>query len=189
MLCECLTQQSNKGPVWNNELVAMGYGPPLPAPIPAVQTTLSAIDLPELHRFVQENDTDAVTNGDEEGGHIPLLLDSLDLALWTSLFVTTTTDPARTMANIKSAQTRLGDLLVQDEVETTKAIGLCSMIEETLKLANNDALEANSSHNDAVPVNDGSGVNITVHPLLAKLKISSMEMVALEDFTEDINSS
>ena len=188
MLCD-LTLQSNKGPVWNNELVAMGYGPPLPAPIPAVQTTLSAIDLPELHRFVQECDTAALTNSDEEGGQIPLLLDSLDLALWTSLFVTATNDPARTMANIKSAQTKLGDLLAQDELETTNAVGICSMIEETLKLANSDALDANSSHSAVVAVNEGTGVNNSVHPLLAKLKISLLEMVGLEDFTEDIHSS
>ena len=168
----------------------MGYGPPLPAPIPAVQTTLSAIDLPELHRFVQENDNAALTLGDEEGGHAPLLLDSLDLALWTSLFVSATTDPAKTMANIRSAQTRLGDLLAQDEIEATKSIGVCSMIEETLKLANTDALEANSSHTAVVAATgDGSGVNNTIHPLLAKMKISSMEMAALEDFTEDISSS
>ena len=167
----------------------MGYGPPLPAPVHAVQTTMSAIDLPELHQFVQENDIVALANGDEEGGHTQLLLDSLDLALWTSLFVTATNDPARTLANIKSAQTRLADLLVQDEVEATKAIGICSMIEETLKLANNDALEANSSHNAVVTANKDNSANDTIHPLLAKLKVSSMEMVALEDFTEDISSS
>lgn len=167
----------------------MGYGPPLPAPIPAVQTTLSAIDLPELHQFVQDGDSAALTNGDEEGGHTPLLLDSLDLALWTSLFVTATIDPVKTMANIRSAQTKLSDLLIQDENEATKAIGVCSMIEETLKLANNDALDANTSHIAVAATTEGTGVNNTVHPLLAKMKISSVEMAALEDFTEDISSS
>ena len=63
------------------------------------------------------------------------------------------------------------------------------MIEETLKLANNDALEANSSHIAVVAASNGNGAHSTVHPLLAKLKISSMEMAALEDFIEDINSS
>ena len=167
----------------------MGYGPPLPAPIPAVQTTQSAMDSPELHRFIQENDTATLTNGEEEGGHTPLLLDSFDLALWTSMFITATTDPARTIANIKSAQTRFGDLPLQDEIEATNSIGVCSMIEETLKLANNDALEANSSHIAVVAASNGNGAHSTVHPLLAKLKISSMEMAALEDFIEDINSS
>ena len=167
----------------------MGYGPPLPAPIPAMQTTLFAIDLPELHQFVQENDTTALANGKEEGGHTPLLLDSHDLALWTSLFVTATTNPTRTMANIKSAHTILNDLLIHDEVETTKVVGLCSMIEGTLKLANSDALEANSSYTAIAATSDNTGANNTVHPLLAELKISSLEMAALEDFTEDINSS
>ena len=189
MFCGWLTSQNNKEPVWASELAAMGYGPPLPAPIPTVQTTLSAIDSPDIHRFIQESDNAALANDEDEGGHAPLLLDSLDLALWTSLFITATTDPAKTLANIKSAHTRLGDLLVQDEAEATKAIGTCSMIEETLRLANNDALESNSSHSAVITVSDGTGAHGTAHPLLAKLKISSMEMASLEDFTEDINSS
>ena len=166
----------------------MGYGPPLPAPIPAVQTTLSAIDLPELHKFVQESDAAAHADCDDEGVHLPLLIDSLDLALWTSLFVTATKDPSRTLANIKSAHARLSDLLMQDEQEATKSVGICSMIEETLKLANNDALESNSMRPVAEPVTDSRSTDIT-HPLLAMLKISSAERSALEDFTDNLNSS
>ena len=168
----------------------MGYGPPLPAPIPAVQTTLSAIDLPELHQYVQECDTTALTECDEEGGHLPLLIDSLDLSLWTSLFVTATTDPNKTMANIKSAHTRLSDLLMQDEQETTKAVGVCSMIEEALTLANNDVLESTSSRSLTEPRSEAA-TNVTnpMHPLLAKMKISSTERTALEDFTDNLNAS
>ena len=167
----------------------MGYGPPLPAPIPAVQTTLSAIDLPDLHNFIQECDNTALANCEEEGAHLPLLLDSLDLALWTSLFVTATNDPNRTMANIKSAHARLNDLLMQDEQEATNSIGICSMIEEALKMANNDALETHAALPVAVTAGATFGTSSTAHPLLSKLKISSVEMTALEDFTEDIQSS
>ena len=93
-------QNNNKGPSWNEKLVAMGYGLPLPAPIPAVQTTLSAIDLHELHKFIQENDTVTFTNYEEKDAHMPLLIDSLDLALWTSLFITTTNDPNITLPSL-----------------------------------------------------------------------------------------
>ena len=170
----------------------MGYGPPLPAPIPAVQTTLSAIDLPELHQFIQENDTAALTDCDDEGVHQPLLIDSLDLSLWTSLFVTATTDPAKTLAHIKSAQARLGDLLLQDEQETTRSVGVCSMIEEALKLANNDALESTSTRSiteQNLEISSATDTASNAHPLLAKLKISSAERSALEDFTETLSSS
>lgn len=97
----------------------MGYNPLLPAPISAVQTTLSAIDLPNMHKFIQEYDMTALTNCEEEGVHLLMLLDSLDIALWTSLFVTATNDPNRTIANIKSAYARLNDLLMYDEQEAT----------------------------------------------------------------------
>lgn len=166
----------------------MGYGPPLPAPIPAIQTTLSAIDLPEMHKFVQESDAAALADCDDEGVHLPLLIDSLDLALRTSLFVTATKDPSITLANIKFAHARLSDLLMQDEQEATKSVGICSMMEETLKLANNDALESNSMRPLAEPVTDSTSTDIT-HPLLAMLKISSAERSALEDFTNNLNSS
>ena len=66
---------------------------------------------------------------------------------------------------------------------------MCLMIEETLKLASIDALKANSSHATVVTIGEGTSASSTVHPLLAKLKISSMKMYALEYFNENINSS
>jgi hypothetical protein len=77
----CKSHNTTKRPVWCDELVTLGYGPPLPAPIPAVQTTLCAIDLPNLHKFIQETDTAVLNECDDEGVHTPLLLDSLELAL------------------------------------------------------------------------------------------------------------
>ena len=90
-----MIQSEQKTQVWNEDLVALGYGPPLPAPIPAVQTTLTAINIPEFHTFIQETDTVAINEADEEGLHTPLLIDSLDLAAWTPLFVLATTDKTR----------------------------------------------------------------------------------------------
>lgn len=82
ILCEWLTLQNiNKGSTWNGELLAMGYGSPLPAPILVVQTILSAIDLPKMHKVIQDNDTTTLIDCDDEGIHLPLLIDSLDLAL------------------------------------------------------------------------------------------------------------
>lgn len=45
----------------------------------------------------------ALNDMDEEGMHSPLLLNSLDLALWTSLFVMATTDKDRTLTILKVA--------------------------------------------------------------------------------------
>ena len=97
----CKLQNATKGPVWGDELVTLGYGPPLPTPIPAVQPALSAIDLPNLHKFIQETDNATLSECNEEGVHTPLLLDSLDLALWTSIFVTATSDPEKSVANLQ----------------------------------------------------------------------------------------
>ena len=167
----------------------MGYGLPLPAPIPAVQTTLSAIDLHDLHKFIQENDTVTFTNYEEKDAHMPLLIDSLDLALWTSLFITTTNDPNITIANIKSAHIRLSDLFLHDEHEANKSIGTYSVIEEMLKMTNNNALKTHAALPVAITVDDFFRASNTIYPQLSKLKILSMEMTALEDFTEGIQFS
>ena len=88
-------------------MVTLGYGPPLPAPISAVQTTMAAIDVPEFHAFIQESDIAVINEADDEGMHRPLLLDTLDLASWTTRFVTATTDTTKTISRLRMAQSRL----------------------------------------------------------------------------------
>ena len=81
ILASYVQQSEQKTQEWHENLVAMGYGPPLPAPIPVVQTTLAAIDIPELHTFIQETNTVTVNETDEEGLRAPLILDTLDLVV------------------------------------------------------------------------------------------------------------
>ena len=167
----------------------MGYGPPLPAPIPAVQATLCAIDMPNLHKFIQETYTTALSECEEEGWHTPLLLDSLDLALWTSIFVTATADPKKSIANLRNAHARLADLLLEDECEAIRMEGLAMKLDAALKTTYDDALEAVSVRG----VNPGSasdtGTQSAAHPLHAKLRISPVDMTTLEDFNDNIQSS
>ena len=166
----------------------MGYGPPLPAPIPAVQATLCAIDMPNLHKFIQETYTTALIECEEEGGHTPLLLDSLDLALWTSIFVTATPDPEKLITNLRTAHARLADMLLEDEREAIKMEGLAIKLEAAVKIANDDALKAVSVRG----INPGSTTETctqsAAHPLLAKLRISPADMTTLEDFNYNIQS-
>lgn len=170
-------------------MVTLGYGPPLPAPIPAVQATLSAIDLPDLHKFIQETDSAALSECEEEGVHAPLLLDSLDLALWTSIFVTATTDSEKSMANIRKAHAKLADLLIEDEREAIRMEGLALKLETALKAANDDALESVSNRNTCPLQTTQPDSAPNAHPLLAKLKISPADRTALEDFNENIQCS
>ena len=53
-----------------------------------------------------------------------------------------TTYSNQTLTNIKFVDAKLNDLLMQYEEETTKYVGICSMMVETLKLTNNDVLES-----------------------------------------------
>jgi hypothetical protein len=137
-------QSEPKGQAWSEELTKLGYGLPLPAPIPVVQTTLVAIDMPKSHSCVQELDTAAINDLDEEGVHAPLLLDTLDLAAWTSLFVLATADIPKTIERVRCAQSKLPDLLIE-EMEAVRAAQLAPKIESILKLANEDALTVDAT--------------------------------------------
>ena len=183
---QTVRQSEPKGQAWHEDLTKLGYGPPLPAPIPAVQTTLTAIDVPEFHRCVQELDATALNDVDEEGGHAPLLLDTLDLAAWTSLFVLATADQTKTVARLRSAQAKLPDLLLEDELEAVKSAQLAQKIESILKLANEDELTVDAARTVLGP----EAMELTdTHPLIAKLNISAADKSALEDFSEGIQSS
>ena len=135
-----MRQSETKGQMWYDDLQKMGYGQPLPASIPAVQTTIAEIDVPKFHSCVQEMDLAAINDVDDEGVHAPLLLDILDLAAWTSLFVLATVDPVKTVARLRSAHTKLSDLMLEDELEAVKSAQLAQKIEVILKLANADEL-------------------------------------------------
>ena len=169
-------------------MTKLGYTTPLPAPIPAVQSTIAAISIPEFHSSVQQADLTAIGDVDDEGLHTPLLLDSLDLNASTSLFVLATTDSTKTVSRLKAAQSKLADLLTEDEIDADRAALLAQRVEAILKLANAD--ELNSESASAVPGPDsGTGNNAATHPLLAKLAISDADMSALEDFSDGIQMS
>ena len=165
----------------------LGYGPPLPAPIPAVQTTMAAIDVPELHAFIQESDIAVINETDEEGIHGPLLLDTLDLAAWTSLFVTATSDKTKTFSRLRTAQSRLQELLTDDEMDAVRSAELAQRVEAVLKLANEDELNTDAVRSIMGPEDSKGGSN--THPLLAKLRISDADKNALEEYCDGILST
>lgn len=185
-----VTQSEQKTQAWCEDLVKLGYAPPLPAPIPAVQSTIAAINIPEFHSYIQEADLAAIGDTDDEGLHAPLLLDSLDLAAWTSLFVLATTDSVKAVSRLKVAQTRLADLLCEDEAEADRSALLAQKVESVLKLANADELTAETASAVAGHISgSGAGAGTVAHPLLAKLTISAADMSALENFSDDIQMS
>jgi hypothetical protein len=59
----CLSYQqarTSKATVWAPELLAHGYGPPLPTPLPAVQATVTSLSAPSIHEYIVEHDKAAL---------------------------------------------------------------------------------------------------------------------------------
>ena len=104
------------------------------------------------------------------------------------MFVLATTDASKTIARLKAAQTKLPDLLCEDEADADRSALLAQRVEAILKLANADELNHETT-SLVTGTNSSTGTGVAVHPLLAKLAISATDMSALEDFGEDIQSS
>ena len=71
---------------WHPELEAMGYKDPLPVPIIGIQATLSAIQMLEIHAFVQKADLDTIEAAGGDSEDLPLFFTMLDLSMWTRVF-------------------------------------------------------------------------------------------------------
>ena len=121
--------------------------------------------------------------------HIPLLFDSLDLALWISIFMTATIDMDKSVGNMRKVHAKLADLLIEDEREAVRMEGLALKLDTALKVANDDAFESIYNRNFIPPPTVDSGPALNAHPLLAKLKILHADITTLEDFNENIQCS
>lgn len=77
--------------------------------------------------------------------HTPLLLDSLDLAAWTSLFVLANTYKQIIVQRLKMAHSRLPKLLMEDEHDAVSYALLAQEVKVVLKMANEDALNFETS--------------------------------------------
>jgi hypothetical protein len=92
----------------------------------------------------------------------------------------------KTVERLKTAHSRLQQLLVEDEQDAVRSALLAQKVEVVLKLANDDALSTETTRAITDPkTNPGNDA----HPLLAKMKISTTDLNALEDFSEVIQSS
>ena len=102
------------------------------------------------------------------------------------MFVLATSDKLKTIDRLRIAHSRLPELLLEDEHEAVRSAGLAQKVEAILKLANQDALTSEAAKTITGPDNIPGNA---AHLLLAKLKISNTDMSALEEFSEEIQSS
>jgi hypothetical protein len=164
---------------WHPELETLGYKDPLPVPIMGIQATLSAIQMPEIHVFVQKADLDMIEAAGEESENLPLFLTMLDLAMWTRVFEYANSDKPeerdKAMARLKGFQAILRDLLAQDFEEMEKARRETLIAEGAIRKAN---FRANPKYT--------LGLNLTTHKFLKNLQVTDINKHAIEDFQDAI---
>ena len=102
---------------------------------------------------------------------------------WTSLFVLATSDKQKTVDRLRTAHSKVHVLLLEDEQDAVRSEMLAQKVEAVLKLANEDALTSEASQTITGPATTAGNAT---HPLLAKLRSSTTDLSALEEFCEEI---
>jgi hypothetical protein len=172
---------------WTLELIKLGYVEPLYAPSPAVQVALAAITEPEIHKFVQSKDHEALEDKDEEGEHAPTLLATLDLSHWTAIMAAALEDKEKGLTRLKQAHAVLSIVLDRDEQEIEEALRNIKTVEVALRAANPHEKWPTTDPKIAPTTSlDGSSPSTAIHPLLAKLNIAKAHKAAIEDLSESI---
>ena len=169
---------------WATDLLALGYGEPLPAPSPAVQATLASISTPSIHEYILQHDNAAFLDRDEEGEHAPLLLTTLDLSQWTLILaLAIKKDEDKCLEQLKLAQDDLPAILDNEVEELEIANHNAKLVELALRKANPHEFPKNAT------VLADSSVSPAPHPLLGGIIIPQAQKAALEDLVSSIQTS
>ena len=135
----------------------------------------------EIHQYIQESHTAAMSAAGEEG-EPPLLLTVLDLSQWTRIFEFANSDLPAAMARLKELHTVLHDILTQDEGDLETSKKHMAVVEVALRHANKQTAD------DSVTMSQTSFPESGTfsHPFLNNLSIEQAHKAALEDFQESI---
>lgn len=178
----CIQISSHSVAEWHTDLQELGYKDPLPAPSPAVQATLAALDAPAIHQFILEKDLAALHDVDDEGEHAPLFLSTLDLSQWTRILAVAIKDKDKALDDLKTAHAQLASILEYEAEELELALTNTRLVDAALKQANpHEGLKSGSSLFAASSQES--------HPLFAGLKIAPADRAVLEDLASSIQLS
>lgn len=168
---------------WASDLIALGYGDPLPAPGPAVQATLASMKSSEIHAFVNEQDRAALIDCDDDGEHAPLLVATLDLSQWTLILNLAIREcEEKALGQLRIAHLQLAEMIDFEAEELAQAEKDAVLVDNAMKAAN--------PHEGSQKSMTASGPSTaTNHPFLSGLNIAPAQVAALEDLVENIQSS
>ena len=170
---------------WLPDLNKLRYKEPLFAPSPAVQVTLTAIDEPEIHTFIQKTDMAALSDIDDDGEHAPLLLETLDLSHWVSIMYAFLEKKEDGLAKLTQAHAVLGELLERDELEYKEAEQNTKLVEAALINANPQDKIITDSNSGPIISLDESCLTLDPHTLLSKLNLGESQ-TTVSDLKESI---
>ena len=171
-----------KEPVWHPDLQAMEYDLPLPPPIPIIQATLACIKPPQIHAYIQKNDSKTIKNNGDEG-ESPLILSMLDLSQWTRIFeVANGKTPEMGLARLKELHLVLDEMITQDALDYADLQKDAILVEVAIWATNN---KEDYELADSQKSNDES--QCISHPFLEGMDIDPNERTAIEELQEMIS--
>jgi hypothetical protein len=130
---------------------------------------LAALDAPELHRYIIEQDIAALVDIDEEGRPAPLFLLTLDLCQWMLILSLEIEESGKGLKQLHKVHDQLADILDNEA-------GDLEMVLKNTKLI--DVAICRVNPQESSPSVMVRGINV-----------ASVEKVALEDMSSSINTS
>lgn len=173
---------------WHSELINLGYKEPLPAPSPAVQAVIAMMNDKEIHEYIREKDTAALSALDDEGEHAPLLLSTLDLSHWTYVMIAATAEKEKGLSRLREAHEHLNVVLERDEMEFVDAGRNTVAVDKALRAAN-----PHEDWGSRLPATDLSAIGTdktsSLHPLLARMHMAPEHKTAIQELSETIQTT
>ena len=147
-----------------------------------MQATLAALQAPNIHDFILNEDRAALNDCDEDGEHAPLLLTTLDLLQWTLILTIAIKDKAKGLEQLKIAHTQLADILDYELEAKELAEQNARLVDAALKRANpHEGNKVSTSLRESSPT--------VAHPLLNGIETLPGQAAALEDLASSIMNS
>lgn len=96
---------------WAPKLLELGNDASLPLLAPGVQATLVMQDSTSIHDFIISLDKIALSDCDEDGETVPLILNVLDISQWTLILSIALKDSDKALEELKLAHLQLVEIL------------------------------------------------------------------------------
>lgn len=133
----------------------------------------------EVHNFVIQSDLDTINSQSDEGEPV-ILMTVLDLNHWTRIFEASQISVDLALERVRELHGAMTEILTRDQLEIDECTTQTTLAETAIKGSNASTWPSDFGGNPC------QGLN---HPYLKNVRLAEGQRAALEDFSDEIQSS